>query len=293
MKTVTQIAAVPGGLPVLGHALRLLRDPRDFLSSLPAHGNVVRIGVGPWKALVICDPELLREVLVNDRVFDKSGTLIDRGRETLGNGIAHCPHSDHREQRRLLQPAFHRAQMARYAEVMTREIGTVMDGWRDGLTIDVLAEMTAVSTRVVSRTVFSSEAAVEAAKIVGEAADEFVRSMFRQTIMPPLINKLPTPANRRYQAAVARMHKAAARAAEQYRRDGIDHGDILSVLLAARGDNGKPLSDTQIRAQVITLLLGGIDTPTDGFPTGRDSVPAPPSSPSAVEHANVSATNLA
>ncbi|MFG2715697.1 hypothetical protein ACGFX2_34950 [Streptomyces goshikiensis] len=101
-RTVPQ---APGALPLLGHGPALRRDPLAFMMSLPAHGDLVRIRVGPVSALMVCDPDLAQRVLVDDRTFDKGGMLIERVREGLGNGLGTCPHGDHRRQRRLTQPA--------------------------------------------------------------------------------------------------------------------------------------------------------------------------------------------
>ncbi|QVI20361.1 hypothetical protein KHQ06_29900 [Nocardia tengchongensis] len=102
----SSIAAVPHRLPLLGHMVSLLRDPLAFLSSLPTHGDLVRIGLGPVTAVAVCDPALTQELLRRDRVFDKGGPLLERVREALGDGLVTCPHSLHRRHRRLVQPAF-------------------------------------------------------------------------------------------------------------------------------------------------------------------------------------------
>ncbi|MGE6738013.1 cytochrome P450, partial [Streptomyces sp. NPDC059900] len=167
----------------------------------------------------------------------------------------------HREQRRLLQPAFHRGRLPAQAGAMTREITAVMEQWRDGNTIDVLAQMHTITSRVVSKTIFNSDAVSEAAQIVREAVDVIIGSIFHRMVMPiQAINRLPTPANLRYRAAITRIHDAVTHAADEYRRDGCDHADMLSALLAARDHNGNPLSDQEVREQVITLLVAGIDT---------------------------------
>jgi hypothetical protein len=82
----------------------------------------VWIRVGPWKALVVTGEEASRHLLLDDRTFDKGGPLYDRIRETGGNGLVSCPHSDHRRQRRLVQPSFHPDRMPGYAEVMARQV---------------------------------------------------------------------------------------------------------------------------------------------------------------------------
>lgn len=136
MNATRMIPRARGALPLLGHVMPLLRDPLRFLTSLPAQGDLVRIRIGPVTAIVICDPELTRQVLLDDRTFDKGGPIFDRLREVLGNGLVTCPHSMHRRQRRLVQPTFHQTRLPGYAQTMTEEISAVAESWRDGHVID-------------------------------------------------------------------------------------------------------------------------------------------------------------
>ncbi|MGW3209020.1 hypothetical protein [Streptomyces sp. NPDC001135] len=80
-------------------------------SSLPAGGDLVWVRVSPWRA-VVCDPELTRRALVDDRTFDKGGVFYDRVREVVDDGVLTCPHRDHRRQRCLVQLAFRPTQLA-------------------------------------------------------------------------------------------------------------------------------------------------------------------------------------
>jgi len=130
------IPRAPGSFPLIGHAPPLLRAPLPFLSSLASHGNLVEVKIGPIAALVVCDAQLTRQVLLNDKVFDKGGLLYDRVREGFGNGLALCPHASHRRQRRLIQPVFNRESLGHYADTMTETIYSTIDGWADGRTID-------------------------------------------------------------------------------------------------------------------------------------------------------------
>jgi len=117
-----------GAWPLLGHGPALYRRPLAFLESLPAHGRLVRIRMGPRPVVVVCDPELTDRMLREDQVYDKGGPLFEKARESMGNGLVTCPHADHRRQRRLCQPAFHPARLEGYAQVMAEQVGRVADG---------------------------------------------------------------------------------------------------------------------------------------------------------------------
>lgn len=263
MKEVSTAARVPGALPVIGHGLHLFRDPMRFLRSLPDHGDVVRIRLGPTKAIVLCDPELTRQMLLNDRTFDKGGPLIARIREAVGNGVASCPHDEHRRQRRLVQPAFHQKRFPRYAELITEQVAEALDTWQDGQTLDMLAELQAITARATVVTMFAGALTPATLEILLEDAATLTAGIYRRMLTPPPLDRLPTAANRRYTRARARLRRTLGQIIADYRAAGVDHGDLLSILLAARDDTvpgGQGLSDTEISDQVLSFFIGGMET---------------------------------
>lgn len=248
-------------MPLLGHTLPWLRDPLRFLASLPARGDLVRIRIGPIRAIVVCAPELVRQVLLNDRVFDKDGPLYDRIREVLGDGLPTCPHSQHRRQRRLVQPAFHPARLPGYARVMTDNIAEVTGSWRDGQVLDVFPEMMTLTARIAVETMFSGELPPA---VLGALLDDFdtvLAGIYTRTLTPPSLDKLPFVGSHRYERARLRLQAIIGRVITERRASGADHGDLLSMLLAARdATDGQGLSDTEIMDQAIVFFLAGSET---------------------------------
>lgn len=90
---------------------------------------MVEVGLGPVKAFVVCEPGLVRELLLDDRTFDKGGRFYEKGRQVVGDGLATCTHDRHRRQRRLLQPVFHPGRLPGYAQVMTEQAQVVAGSW--------------------------------------------------------------------------------------------------------------------------------------------------------------------
>jgi hypothetical protein len=84
------VGRAPRALPLLGHARALLSDPLRFLVTLPSYGDLVWVRLGPMRAMVVCHPELNREMLQRDRDFDKGGPLFQRASEFIGNGLVTC-----------------------------------------------------------------------------------------------------------------------------------------------------------------------------------------------------------
>ncbi|MDT3396011.1 cytochrome P450 [Streptomyces sp. B1866] len=256
------VPTAPSALPLLGHALPLIRTPLAFVRSLPAHGELVRIRLGPLAVMVICDLDLTRQALLDDRVFDKGGPLFDRMREVLGDGLATCPHGEHRRLRRLAQPAFHSARLPGYAQAMTARIDEVIGSWHAGQTLDVLAEMMTLTSRVTAATMFSGTLPpTEQGQILDDVTTVLNGVFWRMFLVPPL-DRLPTPGNRSYEQARARLRDTFDRIIAQRRAEGTDHGDLLSALIAAHDpeDHGGGMTDAEIRDTIVTFFIAGTES---------------------------------
>ncbi|QLL06593.1 cytochrome P450 [Mycobacterium vicinigordonae] len=259
---VHKIPTAPAALPLVGHSVPLLRDPLSFLRSLPAQGDLVRIRIGPAAAVVVCTPELTHQVLCDDRTFDKGGFFFDRFREMLGDGIGTCRRSQHRRQRRLLQPAFHSQRLPGYAETMVTQVDATVGSWRNGQIIDVPTEMMTITSRTLLTTMFSNSLP---ASVLRDALDDVAaifEALYWRMLTPPPLDRLPTRGNRRYNRALTRLRHAVGSAIADRRADGGDHRDLLSAMLSARDvDNGDgALTDAEVVDQVVSFFVAGTET---------------------------------
>ncbi|MBS2966075.1 cytochrome P450 [Actinocrinis puniceicyclus] len=259
-QTAFSAGAAPGALPVVGHALQMMRHPVNFMTSLSAHGDLVEIRIGPTRAYVPTHPDLLRHVLTNDRIFDKGGVFYDRARDIAGNGLVTCPFADHRRQRRLMQSAFTRPQLKLYAEAMQAEIESTASRWRDGVVFDAFPEMYGMALRTVGRTLYSTPVSPELAAKVERSFDVVLNGLFRQMFLPASIRRLPLPSQRRYRSNLDFLHQTTQRLIEDYRGSDVEHDDLLAALIASRDDDGGRLGDTEIHDQVITVMAAGTET---------------------------------
>jgi cytochrome P450 len=260
MTLTTQAAIAPGGWPVLGHALALLRRPLEFLASLPAQGDLVEIRIGPQRMWVVCCPELTHHVLRDGRTYDKGGPLYDQARMVGGDGLLTCAHGPHQRQRRLLQPAFTRDRLAVYATEMSRQLDAALATWHDGQVIDVLAAMDEITTRVTARALFTTPLSPQQSTDLLHSLTVIVEGLFLRAIMPAWLRRVPLAVNRRVDQASSTMDTLTYEIINAYRREGVDHGDLLSMMLAARDEHGDALTDTEIRDQVLTFWGAGTET---------------------------------
>ncbi|WP_078963466.1 cytochrome P450 [Streptomyces durhamensis] len=261
-KRTWRTGTAPGIFPLLGHGIAFYRRPLAFLNSLPAQGDLVEIRLGPQRAWVVCHPELTHQVLMDPHTFDKGGPLYDRLGKLMGDGLVTCRQPAHRDKRRLLQPAFRPSHLTAYTDLVTEESASVCETWQAGRTVPVTEAMTTLTTRVISRVLLSDSLDdTTTAEVRGCLAD-VVRGLFVRTVVPiDALFRLPTPANRRYRHALARLH-AIIDSAIAERRRGTDHDDVLGTLLtAARGaGEGPAITDQEVHDHLITLLLTGVET---------------------------------
>lgn len=252
----------PGIFPFISHGIALARRPLAFLKSLPAYGDLVELRLGPQRAWMVCHPELVHQVLMDPSTFDKGGPLYDRLEKLMGDGLVTCRQDTHRRKRRLLQPDFRPSRIAGYTDLLVDEAEAACHGWRAGQAVPVSAAMMALTTRAISRVLLSDSLDEATAIEVRDCLTVIVRGLFVRTIAPiDVLFRIPTPANRRYQRAVDRMHAIIAEAIAE-RRGSAPRDDVLGTLLAARIEEETPaLSDQEVHDHLVTLLLTGVEAP--------------------------------
>ncbi|MDB4917923.1 MAG: Cytochrome [Gemmatimonadetes bacterium] len=245
------------------HILKMIWRPLEFLPGLKRdHGDVVLFHVGRQPIVLVSDPDRIRDVFVTHaRQFHK-GRGLERARMLLGDGLLTSEGDFHLRQRRLAQPAFHRARIAAYGETMATYAQRRCDRWHHGDVLDVSKEMAAYTLAVVGKTLFDADIEGQAHEI-GEALSAAIAA-FNFSVLPfgELLIKTPIPAARRFRRGRDTLDATIYRMIEERRHAGDDHGDLLSMLLLAHdteGD-GTGMSDLQLRDEVMTLLLAGHET---------------------------------
>lgn len=233
-----------------------------FLTDVAAqYGNVVAFAM-PWRRYVfINEPALIKDVFVTQQhAFSKSAGARAL-RYLLGDGLLTSENPLHKQMRRIVQPAFHRERIARYAAIMESDARDFADGVKPGETFDVHAAMTALTLRIASMTLFGSDESGSTQTV--SAALVLMMEEFPHTLLPfgALRQRLPLPSTRRFERARAQLDEIIYELIARRRREGIDTGDALAMLLAASdGETGHRPSDQQIRDEVMTLFMAGHET---------------------------------
>ncbi|MDB4887548.1 MAG: Cytochrome [Gemmatimonadetes bacterium] len=243
--------------------LAMTRRPLEFLPALQRErGDVAGFRFGRQVIALLSAPDDIRDVFVtNARGFHK-GRGLERAKLLLGEGLLTSEGEVHLRQRRLAQPAFHRARVAAYGETMARYAARRIAGWRDGATIDVSREMAAYTLAVVGKTLFDADIEDEAPEIGRALSDSLAAFNFSVLPFAELLLKLPFPVVRRFNRARARLDATIYRLIAERRASGEDRGDLLSMLLLAQDTEGGGggMTDLQLRDEAMTILLAGHET---------------------------------
>ena len=257
----------PGPPPNLLRSLfgAMQQNPLDYFTAMAQkYGDVSGMRIGKFRSLFINHPDLIEDVLVNNARKYHNGRILQANKYLFGEGLLTSEGDFWLRQRRLSQPAFHRARVSAYAATMAEYAEQMAATWRSGEERDIHEEMMQLALRIVGKTLFDAEVTRDA-KEVGETLDLLLHlaANFGRTILVPLW--LPTPRNIRAKLGIKRLEKVIYRIIAERRASGpdgmgIDTGDLLSILLQAQDEDGTHMNDRQLRDETITLFLAGHET---------------------------------
>lgn len=260
----------PSELPWIGSVHKLAANPTGFLQELAAnYGSMARFTMFGEPIVLVSDPALIRQVLV-ERVdeFPKAPRDLRVLSPYLGQGLLTNNGASHRQRRKLVQPAFHHKRIQHYGEIMVDYTQEMLDRWQDGTVQNVSDEMMHLTLFIVAKSLFNEdpEEMAKLADTIGHAVHELqavADEDFETPWRPPL--SWPTPGSRRRRALQNSLHTTvdgliAKRLATSADGEIEDRGDLLSMLLLSKDEEGNRLSLEEVRDEVITILLAGHET---------------------------------
>lgn len=235
--------------------------PMQFLSYFPPFGDISYWEFGGRKLFFLNHPDLIREVLIEKAANYSKNALTQKSlRPFLGNGLLLSEGELHRQQRKLMQPAFHSRRIESYAQFMVEHATQVLDGWRAGQERDLAAEMMKLTLTIVGRTLLGVDVSADAQR-VGQLVTAMLHHANETTRrLVQLPDWVPTARSRHRRSTVRELHALMHKIIDERRRSGRDHGDLLSMLLLTRDESGAGMSDEQVRDEALTMILAGHET---------------------------------
>ncbi|CAN5728135.1 cytochrome P450 [soil metagenome] len=252
----------PKGHPILGVMPEFNRDTLGFITRCRDYGDVVRARFLYVTAYFLYHPADIEYVIsTNARNFVKSLSYRSNFFHRLvGNGLLTSEGEMWKRQRSLAQPAFHRQRISVYGDVIVDYTQRMIAMWPAGEVRDIHRDMMHLTLEIVVRTLFNTDVSQDADK-VGRALSEIVKPFASQaTIKWILDNRLPTAAHRRFHREAQKIDEIVYRIIADRRSSRLDQGDLLSMLLEARDEDGSQMTDRQLRDEVMTIFLAGHET---------------------------------
>ncbi len=263
------IETLPPGprMPAAMQALGTWTRPTAFLDgarSRYGRAFTIRLLGGP-RAVVISDPEQIKQIFQAPPDVLHPGEGASILEPVVGpNSVILLDEDPHLEQRKLLLPAFHGEQMQRLSGVMAELTQREVDSWPRDQVIALHPRLQRLTLEVILRTVFGLD---RGARL--EELRELLTELLAFADSP--LSLLPPPPR-----PIARLLKAARRVQEIGTRvDALiyeliderrtlaaseERDDVLGLLLAARHEDGSPMSPQEVRDELVTALTAGHET---------------------------------
>ncbi len=258
----------PSGPTLLRQIRAIQRDPLQFLlDCAQTYGGVVQFPVGDWPVYAVNDPDGIKHVLQdNHRNYSKDTVQFNTLALVTGQGLLTSDGDYWLRQRRMLQPAFHRQRITGFGAAMVGATERLLARWdllAPPAALDVDAEMMALTLEIVGRTLFTADLSHAARDLVSAVLIALDYIIYRAQTPLSLPLFLPTPRNLKFRNALQTLDHAVSRLVADRRALAAETprpNDLLQMLLDARGEDGTPMSDTQLRDEIITLIIAGHET---------------------------------
>jgi cytochrome P450 len=257
----------PGQFIPLSDLQTLRRSPLAALLNIGhRYGDLFSYPVGFWTIYVVNHPDYIKHILQdNQRNYSKHTFQYNLLGMAAGQGLLSSDGAYWLQQRRLVQPAFHRERIAAIGTTVTDATLRMVERWeavqQRNQPLDIDAEMMRVTLEIVGKALFNVDLSEQANSFVQAVltALSYIIKRGSTPIAFPL--RIPTPGNRRFQNAVHTMDRAIYAMIAERRKTNRDQSDMLSMLMSTRdAETGEQMNDRQIRDEIITFLIAGHET---------------------------------
>ena len=261
------MSALPAGprAPRAVQSVHYALDPLSFFRrARRRHGSVFTVRVFAETWVIVADPDVVSEILRHGPEDLNSGEANLTLSPVLGTGnVLLLDGAEHLARRRLLLPPFHGERMRSYAQIIKEEARREIARWPQDEAQPSLGHMQAITLEVILRAVFGVDDARRLERLRAVLRELLAvvtdprRLIAFAALGPERIMRVRS--FRRRRAAVDEQLLGEIRR----RRDDpglADREDILSLLLQARDEHGEGLSDTELRDELMTLLVAGHET---------------------------------
>jgi cytochrome P450 len=225
------------------------------------YGGVAHLKMLWMHLFMVNEPAVIREILIHHSHQMHRDPFVSRVfKRFMGNGVFVAEGDFWKKQRKLMQPAFHATRIRAYTDIMAEYTRDMVQGWQADEVIAVDQALTHLTLRIIAKTMYDVDIAEETA-VIGYNMKEIlsvVEAQLKMNFLPP--KWLPTALNRRYNKAYRNITDLLRRIIHERQAEGRDHGDLLSMLLSVRDEDGNPMPEQQLLDECLTFFVAGHET---------------------------------
>jgi cytochrome P450 len=218
------------------------------------------LGLPPF--VMLTDPGEIKEVFTAPPEVLHPGQGAGLLRPIVGsNSLILLDEGAHLSQRRLMLPAFHGERIARLTDVMAEVAGAEIDGWPRHERTALHPRLQALTLEIILRTVFGLEEGARLERLRRSLTDILATATSPTSTLPPLQHDLgPRTPWGRFVRLRDKVDAELFALIDERRAEAGERDDVLALLLAARHEDGSPMSDQELRDELMTLLVAGHET---------------------------------
>ena len=254
-------------LPVPVQTLGWITRPGPFMERCrERYGDTFTLRIANEDTWVMfSDPAAVKQIFTGDPKLLHAGEANGILRPIVGpNSVLLLDERAHLAQRKLLLPPFHGERMKAYGELMTAAAQTEIASWPAGEVIATRPAMQRITIEIVMRAIFgvSDTSGLERMRSALTSMLDWTTKPSRLVLLvvagPKGIHRIPE-----YRRIMGDLDAVIAEEVTRRRAAGdlAERSDVLSMLLSARHeDDGSPMTDAELRDELVTLLVAGHET---------------------------------
>lgn len=241
---------------------RWIRRPAEMLDDCAErYGDYFTVRLPPnGKMVFISDPKAIKDIFMGDPKVLHAGEGNRILEPMLGPGsILLLDERAHMHQRKMLLPPFHGQRMRHYTELMAEVTERHIQDWPQDEAFSLHPKMQAITLEVIIRTVFGVEEP--------DRVDRLREVLTRALGTPPIILLKAAQVDLGPWSPWGR-YKRNKRAVDEFIFEEVrtrraldeDRPDVLSILLQSHDDEGREMTEWELRDELMTLLTSGHET---------------------------------
>lgn len=253
----------------LGHANNILKNPLPFhADNFSKHGDIFRLNIGFGKSVLFCrDAGLLQHALQkNQKNYTKSYIQTKDVAKYVGNGLLTAEGAHWQKQRKLIQPAFHKSQLALLLDNIQKTILEELNNITTGKPIDIYPIFNDLAFQTVVKSIFNMEVSdsdIASLQNTTEATQQMLVQELRQPFLVwwfYLSGK-----TQKHLDMTQNSMTILKKLVEDRKKTPVNHHDLLDMLLNARYEDGSAMEENQLVDEILILFAAGHETTSNAL----------------------------